>query len=235
MGFAIKTLGIVGGIAPESTIDYYRRIIALYRERTRDGSYPPMVITSIDMKRMLDLISARKLPEVTEYLLNEIVRLAKAGADIGIFASNTPHLVFDDIRERSPIPLVSIVEAACDAAKALGIGRVGLFGTRFTMQARFYPEAFAKVGISVVVPTAVEQDYIHDRYMSELVQGIYRAETREQLVKIVDRLKERENIEGLILGGTELPLLLREGDETDIPLLNTTELHVHRAINAIFA
>jgi len=235
MGFAIKTLGIVGGIAPESTIDYYRRIIALYRERTRDGSYPPIVITSIDMKRMLDLISARKLPEVTEYLLNEILRLAKAGADVGILASNTPHLVFDDIRQRSPIPLVSIVEAACDAAKGLGIGRAGLFGTRFTMQARFYQEAFAKEGISVVVPTAVEQDYIHDRYMSELVQGIYRTETREQLLKIVDRLKERENIEGLILGGTELPLLFREGDETDIPLLNTTELHVKRAIDAVFA
>ena len=136
----MKTLGIVGGIAPESTIDYYRRIIALYRERTRDGSYPPIVITSIDMKRMLDLIDAGKLPEVTEYLLIEILRLAKAGADVGMLASSTPHLVFDDLRRRSPIPLVSIVEAACDAARSLGIGRVGLFGTRFTMQARFYPE-----------------------------------------------------------------------------------------------
>ena len=235
MGFAIKTLGIVGGIAPESTIDYYRRIIALYRERTRDGSYPPIVITSIDMKRMLDLISARKLPEVTEYLLNEILRLAKAGADVGILASNTPHLVFDDIRERSPIPLVSIVEATCDTAKALGIGRIGLFGTRFTMQARFYPEVFARHGIAVVVPNVVEQDYIHDRYMSELVQGIYRAETRGRLLKIVDRLKERENIEGLILGGTELPLLFGEDVETEIPLLNTTELHTQRAIDAVFA
>ena len=231
----MKTLGIVGGIAPESTIDYYRRIIALYRERTCNGSYPPIIITSIDMKRMLDLIGARKLPEVTAYLLNEVLRLAKAGADVGMLASNTPHIVFDDIRRQSPIPLVSIVEVTCDATKALGLGRVGLFGTRFTMQARFYPEVFAKVGIAVVVPNPAEQDYIHDRYMSELVQGTYRTETRERLLDIVKQFRERESIEGLILGGTELPLLFRKEDETGIPLLNTTELHAQRAVNAVLA
>src|SRR3984893_5131394 len=219
-------------MAPESTIDYYRRLIALYRERIRDGSYPPIIVTSIDMKKMLDLIGASELPDLADFLLNEIHRLAKAGAEVGLLASNTPHVVFDDIRHRSPIPLISIVEAACDATKALGLGRVGLFGTRFTMQARFYPEGFAKYGIAVVVPNAVEQDYIHDRYMSELVLGIYLTETRERLLKIVKQLKERENIEALILGGTELPFLLRDEDETEIPLLNTTELHAQSAINA---
>ena len=187
------------------------------------------------MKKMLDLISASELPKLADFLLNEIRRLAKAGAEVGLLASNTPHVVFDDIRHQSPIPLVSIVEATCDASKALGLRRVGLFGTRFTMQARFYPAVFAKHGISVVAPNAVEQDYIHDRYISELVLGIYRTETREQLLKIVKQLKERENIEALILGGTELPLLLRNEDETQIPLLNTTELHAQSAINAAFA
>ena len=148
-------------------------------------------------------------------------------------ASNTPHIVFDDIRRQSLIPLVSIVEATCDAAKALGLGRVGLFGTRFTMQARFYPDVFAQRGIAVVVPNPAEQDYIHDRYMSELVQGIYRTETRERLLDIVKQFRKRESIEGLILGGTELPLLFRKEDETGIPLLNTTELHAQRAINAV--
>jgi aspartate racemase len=228
-------LGIVGGIAPESTIDYYRRIVALYRERTHDDSYPPIIITSIDMKRMLDLINAREFTEVTAYLSNEILRLAKAGADVGLLASNTPHIVFDDIRRQSPIPLISIVEATCDAAKALGLGRVGLFGTRFTMQARFFPGVFAKHGIAVVVPNTAEQDYIHDRYMAELVRGIYRMETRERLLDIIRQLRKRENIEGLILGGTELPLLFRENDEARIPLLNTTELHTQRAIDAVFA
>ena len=231
----MKTLGIVGGMAPESTIDYYRRLIALYRERIRDGSYPPIIVTSIDMKKMLDLIGASELPELADFLLNEIHRLAKAGAEVGLLASNTPHVVFDDIRHRSPIPLISIVEATCDATKALGLQRVGLFGTRFTMQARFYPEVFAKRGVCVIAPNAVEQDYIHDRYISELVLGIYRTETRELLLKIVKQFKERENIEALILGGTELPLLLRDEGETELPLLNTTELHVQSAINAAFA
>jgi len=231
----VKTLGVVGGIAPESTVDYYRRIIAQYRARTADGSYPPIVITSMDMQRMLGLIDARKFLELTEYLLNEIIRLANADADVGLLASNTPHLVFDAIRERSPIPLVSIVEAPCDNAKSLGIGRIGLLGTRFTMQARFYPEVFARQGISVIVPNACEQDYIHDRYMSELVHGVYRPKTRQRLLEIVGRLEQRENIEGVILGGTELPLLLRNGAEIEIPLLDTTELHTRKAIDAIFA
>ena len=139
----MKTLGIIGGIAPESTVDYYRQIIALYRSQQSDGGYPSILINSINLKKMLDLIGAGNLPEVTEYLLSEVVKLAAAGADFGLFASNTPHLVFEDIRQRSPIPLVSIVEATCEVALALGLGKVGLLGTRFTMQGGFYPKVFS--------------------------------------------------------------------------------------------
>jgi aspartate racemase len=148
----LKTIGIIGGIGPESTIEYYRLTIAMYREQKRDGSYPSIIINSIDMKKMLDLIGANRLAEVTEYLLGEVNRLAQAGADFGLFASNTLHIVFDDISRHSPIPLISIVDAACNATKTLGITRVGLFGTRFTMQGRFYDKAFAKQGITIVAP-----------------------------------------------------------------------------------
>ncbi|MEW5869831.1 MAG: aspartate/glutamate racemase family protein [Chloroflexota bacterium] len=130
----MKTVGIVGGIGPESTIEYYRQIIALYRQQRRDGSYPRILINSIDMKKMLDLIGAGNLAGVTGYLLEEIQKLARAGADFGALASNTPHLVFDELRRLSPIPLISIVEAACQKAAGLGLRRVGLYGTRFTMQ-----------------------------------------------------------------------------------------------------
>src|SRR5882762_1024563 len=99
-----------------------------------------MVNHSIDLKKMLDLIAADKLPEVTEYLTGELRRIAQAGADFGALAANTPHIVFDDLRRQSPIPLVSIVEVTCQAARAQGVKRVGLFGTRFTMQGRFYPD-----------------------------------------------------------------------------------------------
>ncbi len=123
----MKTLGIIGGIAPASTIEYYRLIISLYRERKGDGNYPPIIINSINMKKMLDLIGAGKLAEVTDYMVDEVKKLVLAGADIGFMASNTPHIVFDEIQRQSAIPLISIVEAACAAVKKLGLKTVGLF------------------------------------------------------------------------------------------------------------
>lgn len=231
----MRTLGIIGGIAPESTIDYYRRIVAAWRERQDDGSYPPIVINSIDMKKMLDLIGGGRLAEVADYLLSEVTKLARAGADLGLLASNTPHIVFDDIQRRSPIRLISIVEAACEATRALRLRKVGLFGTRFTMQGGFYSEVFARRGITVVVPNSQEQDYVHARYMSELVQGIYRSETRERMLAIAQQMREREGIQGLILGGTELPLLFRDGTQLDVPLLDTTAIHVEQAVARMLA
>ncbi|HEX8852776.1 MAG TPA: amino acid racemase [Pyrinomonadaceae bacterium] len=227
----MKMLGIVGGIAPESTVEYYRAIVALYRARQADGSYPPVVINSIDMKKMLDFIAAGRFAEVTEYLLEEEGRLARAGAEFALLASNTPHVVFKRLQSRSPVPLVSIVESACEAAEAQGLKRVGLFGTRFTMQGSFYPEVFARRGIALVVPEAGEQDYIHDKYMSELVNGVFLPETRAGLLSIAVRLREREGIEGLILGGTELPLILHEGSaEGRLPFLDTARIHAQAAV-----
>jgi aspartate racemase len=231
----MKTLGIVGGIAPESTVDYYRQIVALYRGQRTDAGYPSILINSIDLKKMLDLIGAGNLPEVTEYLVAAVVKLAAAGANFGLFASNTPHLVFEGIRRQSPIPLVSIVEVTCEAALALGLRKVGLLGTRFTMQGRFYPKVFSAHGIEVIVPRPDEQDYVHNRYMDELVQGVYRAETREQMLTIAERLRGEEGIQGLILGGTELPLLFRDGAQPGIPMLDTTKIHVERAVAYLLA
>jgi aspartate racemase len=231
----MKTLGIIGGIGPESTIDYYRRIIALYRKLNQDGSYPAIIINSIDMKEMLDFIEANELVGLTDYLLQEVQKLAKAGADLGLLASNSPHIVFDELSSKSPIPLLSIVEAACQATKKLGLKRVGLLGTRFSMQGRYYPDVFSRAGITVITPGADEQVYIHDKYMNELVNGIILSETHERLLAIVDRLKEQEDIEGLILGGTELPLILREESYNGIPFLDTTKIHVERAVAQMLA
>lgn len=227
---AMKTLGIIGGIAPESTIEYYRLLIAAHRERT--ARYPSIVINSIDLDTMIGFIGRGELAQVTDYLVDELHRLVRAGAHLGLFASNTPHIVFDEIRRRSPIPLISIVESACDAAKAMNLSRVGLFGTRFTMQGRFYPEVFAKQGIEIVVPDADERTFIHDRYMSELVNGVFLPETRARLLEIVDQLVDRQGIEALILGGTELPLILRDVTAR-VPFLDTTRIHVARAIDAM--
>src|SRR5215510_1822650 len=124
----MKTAGIIGGIGPESTLEYYRLIVALYRERNPNGSYPRLVINSIDLQTMRKLIEANNLPDLTEFLLGEIRKLADAGADFGALSANTPHLVFDALRRRSPIPLISIVEVTCETAKARGLKRLGLFG-----------------------------------------------------------------------------------------------------------
>ena len=226
----MKTLGIVGGLGPESTLDYYRRTIELYRERQRDGSYPQFIINSVDLKKGLDFMAASDLAGMAAYLLEEIRKLARAGADFGLIAANTPHIVFEDVAPKSPIPLISIVEATCTAAKAQKLKRLALFGTRYTMQATFYPKVFSREGIELLVPDPQDQDYIHDKYLNELVPGKFWPETRAGLLAIVDRMKAESDVDGVILAGTELPLILHGETHNGIPLLDTTKIHVEAAV-----
>lgn len=222
----MKIPGIIGGVGPESTIEYYRQAVAAYREKTGDGSYPALVVNSIDMQKMLRLIAANELAEVTSYLLAEVQRLARAGADFGVFASNTPHIVFPALQAQSPIPLLSIVEVTCRAASRAGLKRLGLFGAKFTMAGRFYQDVFERAGITIVVPSPTEQAYISEKYMGELILGILRPETRAALLAIAERMRTEDKIAGLILGGTELPLILRDVTDDGMPFLDTTQLHV---------
>jgi aspartate racemase len=231
----MKTVGLVGGIAPESTIEYYRGLIAEHRSRVENGSYPKILIDSIDLTRMIGYVERGELETLAAYLAAEVARLAAAGADFAAFASNTPHIVFDEVRRRSPIPLVSIVEATAEEARSLRLTRLGLFGTRFTMQARFYPDVFRARGLTVVAPAEEEQAYIHEKYFSELVKGVFEPETRTQLLAIAQRMREREGIEGVILGGTELPLALRGAAIPDLPFLDTTRIHVKTIAAAMFS
>jgi len=231
----MKTLGIIGGVGPESTIEYYQNIIALYRERQRDGSYPEFIINSVDLKKGLDFMAANNLAGMADYLLEEIGKLARAGANFGLISANTPHIVFDELAPKSPIPLISIVEATCAAAKAHGLKKLALFGTRFTMQGTFYPKVFSHEGIELVMPDAKEQDYLHDKYLNELVPGKFLPETRVGLLAIVDRMKAKSNIDGVILAGTELPLILRDADHNGIPFLNTTKIHVEAAVTEMLS
>lgn len=225
----MKTAGIVGGIGPESTIEYYRGIVRLYRERKPDGSYPQIVIDSIDAGRMLGLFGGNRLEEATDYLAGEVARLARAGADFGVLAANTPHLVFDALQHRSSIPLLSIVDATCRAAQARGLRRVGLLGTRYTMGARFYPNGLSRAGLEMALPSRDDQEYVHEKYMGELVAGVISPETKAGLLAIVERMKSQGAIDGVILGGTELSLILHDGDAV-VPLLDTTRIHVDEIV-----
>ena len=226
----MKMLGIIGGVGPESTIEYYRTIMALYRERQRDGSYPEFIINSVDLKKGLDFMAANNLAGMADYLLEEIGKLARADANFGLISANTPHIVFDEVSSKSPIPLISIVEATCAAAKARNLKRLALLGTRYTMQGTFYPKVFSREGIELVAPDAKDQEYIHDKYLNELVPGKFLPETRDGLLAIVDRMQATNEIDGLILAGTELPLILRDADHRGIPLLDTTRIHCQAAV-----
>jgi aspartate racemase len=231
----MKTLGIIGGLGPESTIDYYQRIIALYRERTRDGSYPEFIINSVNLSKGLDFMDADNLTGMADYLLEAIGKLARAGADFGLISANTPHIVFNEVAPRSPIPLISIVEATCMAAKSRHLNRLALFGTRYTMQADFYPKVLSREGIALVVPERDDQDYLHEKYFSELVPGKFLPETRAGLLAIIDHMKEKSDIDGVILAGTELPLILRGPEHNGIPFLDTTQIHCEAAVTEMFS
>ena len=226
----MKTLGIIGGIGPESTIEYYRRIHALYRQLITDGSAPSILINSIDNKKLLDLVEANKLDDLNGYLSAEVEKLARGGATFALLAANTPHLVFASVAQQSSIPLLSIVAATGEAAKIRGLTRLGLLGTRFTMQSSFYRDGLSDRQIELVVPGEEEQAWIHEKYMQELLKGIILPETRARLLAIIKMLKERSQIDGVILGGTELSLILRDDSVFGIPILDTTQIHVEAAV-----
>lgn len=229
----MKTVGIIGGIAPESTVVYYKEIIKEFQKRQNDGSYPKIIINSINMTEMLDFIKNNNADGLVNFLLAEIYKLSNADADFGLLASNTPHIVFDELRKKSPIPLLSIVELTCRKVKECGMKKVGLFGTKSTMQNTFYQDTFAKENIVVVIPDKQNQDYINEIYFSELVKGIYKDETRNKLLIIVEEMKLKERIEGLILGGTELPLILKEENSKDIPFFDTAKIHIEGVVDKL--
>ncbi|MGE5276631.1 MAG: aspartate/glutamate racemase family protein [Acidobacteriota bacterium] len=231
----MRTAGIIGGISPESTVDYYRSIIESYWRRNPDGSYPRIIINSIDLATMVGLLHAPEPAGLIEFLAREVGVLARAGADFALMAANTPHIVFEDVQARSPIPMISIVEATCEAARSLGVQRVGLLGTRFTMEGGFYQDVFARKGMTLVVPAEEEQAYIHEKYTGELVNGVFLPETREKLAAIARRLEREERVQALILGGTELPLILRDMKIDGLPILDSTRIHVEAAVDALLA
>ncbi len=220
----MKRIGMVGGIGPESTLDYYRRFIAAFAQRP-DLRLPEIVIYSANISELLALMEARDLDGLVEWLLTKIEALRGAGAELAAIGSNTPHVVFERVQALSPLPLRSIVEATRAEAERLGARRLALLGTRFTMQSDFFQRSFRAGGMEVVVPTFGEQQLIHDRLMTEIELGIVKESTRQELLGIVKRMIDSSGVEAVILGCTELPLIL-DRSEHGVPFLNTTAIHV---------
>jgi aspartate racemase len=225
-----KTIGIVGGIGPEATVDYYKMLLAAFKRRGVDD-YRSVLINSIDLDKALSYLYADDRAGLIDFMIEPVEMLARGGAEVGLFSSNTAHIVFDEIQAISPIPLVSIVAATCDSVKAMHLERVGLIGTRFTTLGTFFPDHFARHGIEIVVPDEDDIDYVHEKYLGELVPGVFLDETRDGIVAVLDRLRAKHAIGAVILAGTELPLLLR-GVKYDLPLLDTASIHIEATVDA---
>src|SRR5256885_14609921 len=226
-------IGLVGGIAPPSTIDYYNLLIQKYRARHKD-SFPHILINSIDLAAMLALVANNNLDALTDLLVREIDRLARAGAEIALIASNTSQIVYDRVHPRARIPLVSIVEATRDYVLAAGMRRIGLIGSRFVMDGAFSSEVLARKGLTVIVPGPAERAFIDNEYQSNFIYGRFPAAARVRILEIVTQMARREGIEGVILGGTELPLALGDTSGLSLRFFNSTLIHVERVVGLMY-
>src|SRR5436190_9604411 len=227
----MTTVGLVGGLGRESTIDYYRRIIEAW-QRDDPSSAPSIVIDSLDLQHGIHLVETDR-EALIEYLMGSLRRLAGAGADFIAMTANTPHIVFDELDVQSPVPLVSIVDTCAQEAKRLGLRRLALLGTRFTMERPFYPAVFERYGVEIVSPDKKDCDWVHDKYMNELLKGQFRDEVRTDVIALIGRLRDEEGIDGVILGGTELTILLSAPVIADVPALDTTALHVNAIVKRL--
>jgi aspartate racemase len=194
------------------------------------GSYPRVIINSIEAGRIFRYLAEANFGAVGRDLGPAIAALAAAGCERALLASNASHLAFDQIDPPPSVPLIHIVDAAREAATRAGLRRLGLLGTRFVMESDLYSARFGPAGVEVVVPDSNERDLVHRIYFDELVAGILRGESREALTAVVATMRERDSIDGVILGGTELALILTDPTCADLPVLNTAQIHVDAAI-----
>lgn len=228
----MKKLGLVGGMGPESTIPYYHDIIYGVQKKIGGDIFPELTVESVNVFEILRFCLAEDYDGLTEYLLRAINNLAACGADFAALSANTPHIVFDRLAERSPLPLVSIVEAARDEAVRRGIRRAGLLGTPFTMHGEFFKTPFVRSGVEIVTPTESEMELIGERIVAELEMGIVKEETLHEFRRIITRMRDEDGIDAVILGCTELPLLLNDG-KSPVPCLDTMQIHVARLVDMI--
>ncbi len=212
-------------------MEYYRMLLELYQARLETDHYPEILIHSINMTKMLDFVFNNRLEELTDFLKGKIETLEQSGVDYVALASNTPHLIFDKLSDSVNAKMISIVKETCKSIAKTGVTKVGLLGTKSTMSKGFYQSVAKRYGIEMVIPNEENQDYVHEKYMRELVFNHINPNTKQRLVRIVNELEEEEHIEGIVLGGTELPLILEQADFEKLKVFNTTEIHVNAILD----
>jgi aspartate racemase len=225
----MKTIGIIGGLGPESTLEYYKGIINGYRNIKGEEHYPQIYINSINMTEMLNYVKNNEYEKLTNMLVMNIIKLKNIGADFVAIASNTPHVVIDKIIKKVPISIVSIVEETCKYAQIKKLKKVLLTGTLFTMNSEFYQKQFEEYNINCIVPDDIEKEIIQNIIFPELEDGIINKMSKRKFVEICNNKIRTESIDGIVLGCTELPLLIKEND-FEICILNTMEIHINSII-----
>jgi len=226
-----KKIGLIGGLGPEATVDYYNSLIDIFKvENQGNLDYPEILIYSVNLGFLIGNMKKKEYETARRYISEKIAALERAGADMVALTANTPHLFFDSLRSEARVPMISIVEATAREAQRLGVRKAGLLGTRFTMEERFFHDVFRQSGIEVVSPDADDIEVIHHKLFTEIELGIFKDETRQQLIDIIVKMKAASDIDGIILGCTEFPLILPDSQYGGIPALNTTRIHVNEIV-----
>lgn len=223
-----KTIGILGGMTAESTVIYYQHVTRRYQQLRGNHAYPQIVIYSVSFQQFEDWMKAGKWDEIGDALGVALSRIAAAGADFAVLATNTMHLLFDRLQAASPIPLISIVDATAEAVRRAGLARIGLLGTRFTMEQAFFSDGLARRGVGTVVPDEPDRKIVHRVIMEELSRGIVCDESRNEYLRIMDVMAAR-GAEGFVLGCTEIPLLIAPADSR-LPVFDTARIHAEAAL-----
>jgi len=228
----MKKLGLIGGIGPESTLLYYKKLVYLLQKEVGPEFFPNLTIESLNVFDVLAFCENKDFDGLISYLMKGINSLIAGGSEVIALTGNTPHIVFDQLQAKSSVPLVSIVETTKDAAKHNGYGKIGLLGTMFTMQAEFFKKPFIDAGIAVISPHDDEQLFIAEKISKELEHGIISTETQKQMLQIVQRMRNEDGIEAIVLGCTELPLIFKDAI-LSVPTLDTLEIHIQELVKVI--
>jgi len=221
----MKKIGILGGMSYESTIKYYDLLLQKYYNEFNDYNYPEILIYSLNFQKVIDYELGNDKTKYIDYLMSGINSLQNGGAQFVIMAANSPHAVYDELTQTAEIPILSIVEATARKALKMGLNKLLLIGIKFTMQSSFYQRIFENHNMQVITPVDIEQDVIDKIIFDELVIGKFKNESKQKLLEIIHNY----NVDGVILGCTELPLILNKND-TNTTLLDTIEIHVEATL-----
>lgn len=228
----MKKLGLIGGTGPESTLIYYKEINRRYNEKSGGKSFPELAIESVNLFTALDLVKNEKYDELSEYLGERLKNLEKNGAEIVALTAATMHVVFEKLKPFVNVSFISIPEAASEYALKKGYKKVGLLGTIFTMEKDYLSKAFVEKGIEVVVPSKTDREMVNNHIANELEYGVVKPESVAELIAVINKMKNENQIEAVILGCTELPLALNKNN-CPVEPLDIMDIHIDKLVELI--